>query len=63
MKLAVAVAGCPEGATHSHVRQALDAGMPAADLRHVAVLTASTLGFPAMHLSHARRGRRPPLPG
>lgn len=48
VKLAIAVAGGSEGATHSHARQALDARMTAADLRHVALLTASTLGFPAM---------------
>lgn len=48
VKLAIAVAVGSEGATHSHARQAVDAGMTAAELRHVALLTASTLGFPAM---------------
>jgi len=48
IKLAIAVASGSEGATHSHARQAQNAGIDAADLRHVAFLTASTMGFPAM---------------
>ena len=46
VKLALAIASASEGATHSHARQALEAGVGEADLRHVAFLTASTMGFP-----------------
>jgi alkylhydroperoxidase/carboxymuconolactone decarboxylase family protein YurZ len=46
VKLAIAIASNSEGATHSHVRQALAAGLGAADLRHVAFLAATTAGFP-----------------
>jgi len=48
VKLALAFAADSEGATHSHTRQALEAGIAAEDLRHVAFLAATTLGFPAM---------------
>jgi 4-carboxymuconolactone decarboxylase len=48
VKLAMAVACGLEGATHSHTRQALEAGVGAADLRHVAFLAGSTVGFPSM---------------
>jgi alkylhydroperoxidase/carboxymuconolactone decarboxylase family protein YurZ len=46
VKLALAIASNSEGATHSHVRQALDAGVGVDDLRHVALLAATTAGFP-----------------
>ncbi len=46
VKLAIAIATNSEGATHSHVRQALAAGLSADDLKHVAFLAASTAGFP-----------------
>jgi alkylhydroperoxidase/carboxymuconolactone decarboxylase family protein YurZ len=48
VKLALALASGMEGATHSAARQARDVGLSADDLRHVAFLGASTLGFPAM---------------
>ncbi|MFU8888009.1 MAG: carboxymuconolactone decarboxylase family protein [Trueperaceae bacterium] len=48
VKLALALASGSEGATHSHTRQALEAGIGAEDVRHVAFLAATTLGFPAM---------------
>lgn len=48
VKLAIALASPSEGATHSHARQALASGMDVADLRHVAFLAATTIGFPAM---------------
>jgi len=48
VKLALAFACDSEGATHSHTRQALEAGIGAEDVRHVAFLAATTLGFPAM---------------
>ena len=46
VKLAFAIATSSEGATHSHARQALEAGIGLADLRHVAFLAATTAGFP-----------------
>lgn len=48
VKLALALAAGSEGATHSHARQALEAGVGVEDVRHVALLAATTLGFPAM---------------
>jgi AhpD family alkylhydroperoxidase len=48
VKLAVAVGTRHEGATHSHTRRALDAGATAEELRHVALLSLTTLGFPSM---------------
>lgn len=48
VKVAIAAASGSEGATHSHARQALEAGMSPSDVRHVALLMASTMGFPAM---------------
>ncbi len=47
LKLAMAIGARSEGAVHSHCRQALDEGIPADALRHVAVLAITTLGFPA----------------
>jgi len=46
VKLAIAIAVHSEGATHSHVRQALQVGCSPDDLRHVAFLAATTAGFP-----------------
>lgn len=46
VKLALAVGLGSEGATHSHARRALDAGLDPEDLRHVALLAVPTLGFP-----------------
>lgn len=48
VKLALALAAGSEGATHSHTRQALEAGIGTEDVRHVAFLAATTLGFPTM---------------
>lgn len=36
-----------EGATHAHVRKALDAGATADELRHVGLLGMTTIGFPS----------------
>jgi len=33
---------------HSHVRKALDAGIKTDELRHVALLSLTTIGFPSM---------------
>ena len=46
--LAIAVGARHEGAVHSHTRKALDAGCTAAEIRHVALLAVTTLGFPNM---------------
>lgn len=46
IKIAIAIAGRSEGATHSHVRRAMADGVPADEIRHVAMLVAPTLGFP-----------------
>jgi len=46
IKIAIAIAGRSEGATHSHVRRALADGISAEEIRHVTLLVAPTLGFP-----------------
>jgi len=48
VKLAISLGAGLEGAAHSHSRKALEAGCNAADLRHVALLSAPTIGFPTM---------------
>lgn len=47
VKLALAVGAGSEGAVHSHVRRALEEGIAADELRHVATLAVSTLGLSA----------------
>ncbi len=47
-KLAISLGAGLEGAAHSHCRKALEAGCTPADLRHVALLSAPTIGFPTM---------------
>ena len=47
LKIALAIGAGSEGAVHSHVRQARDEGIVAADIRQVALLAITTLGFPA----------------
>jgi AhpD family alkylhydroperoxidase len=47
VKLALAAGARLEGGVHSHVRRALEAGATPDQLRHVAVLGITTLGFPA----------------
>jgi alkylhydroperoxidase/carboxymuconolactone decarboxylase family protein YurZ len=47
VKLGLAAGARIEGAIHSHVRRALDAGATPEDLRHVALLAITTLGFPS----------------
>jgi 4-carboxymuconolactone decarboxylase len=47
VKLAVAIGALREGAVHSSVRKARDAGVTVADMEQVVALAASTLGFPA----------------
>lgn len=48
VKLALAVGAGLEGAVQAHVRRALESGCAAADVRQVAVLATTTLGFPRM---------------
>ncbi len=46
VKIAIAISGRSEGATHSHVRRALADGVTPEEIRHVTLLVAPTLGFP-----------------
>jgi 4-carboxymuconolactone decarboxylase len=46
VQLAAAAAIRSEGAVHSHVRRALEAGATAAEIRQALMLTAPTIGFP-----------------
>ncbi|MBI3005233.1 MAG: carboxymuconolactone decarboxylase family protein [Ignavibacteriales bacterium] len=48
VKLGISVGARLEGAVHSHVRKALDAGLRKDQLRHVALLSLPTIGFPSM---------------
>lgn len=48
IKLAIAVGARLEGAVHSHVRRALEAGASPDECRQVVLLATTTLGFPAM---------------
>lgn len=48
VKLAISLGAGLEGGAHSHARKALDAGCTPDDLRHLAVLSAPTVGFPTM---------------
>ena len=47
IKLALAIGAGHEGAAHSAVRNALATGVKPEELRHVALLAVTTLGFPA----------------
>jgi 4-carboxymuconolactone decarboxylase len=46
IKIGVAAAAQSEGAVHSAVRQARDAGISNDEIRHAIVLTLTTIGFP-----------------
>lgn len=46
VKLALAIGAGSEGATHSHSRRALEAGLSPDDLKQVALMAIPTLGFP-----------------
>lgn len=48
IKLAISLGARLEGGAKSHARKALEAGATAGELRHVAILSAPTIGFPAM---------------
>ncbi|MFQ3566316.1 MAG: carboxymuconolactone decarboxylase family protein [Aggregatilineales bacterium] len=47
VKLALAVGARLEGATHAHTRRALEMGITPEEIKHVVLLTMTTLGFPA----------------
>ena len=47
VKLAIAIGAMREGAVHSGVRKARDAGASLAEMEQVVALAASTIGFPA----------------
>ena len=46
IQLAAAAAYFSEGAVHSHVRRALEAGAKPDEIRHAVILLTSTIGFP-----------------
>ncbi len=48
IQLAGAAATRSEGAVHSHVKRALEAGASPEEIYHTIVLLASTIGFPAV---------------
>ena len=47
LKLALSIGARSEGAVHSHARQGVGEGLAPAELRQVAALAITTLGFPA----------------
>lgn len=48
VKLGIAVGLNAEGAVRSHVRRALEEGIPAEEIKHVILLALTTAGFPTM---------------
>ncbi|MBX3073331.1 carboxymuconolactone decarboxylase family protein [Candidatus Obscuribacterales bacterium] len=48
VKLGIAAGARMEGAVHSHCRRALEAGATPDEIRHVVLLTVTTMGFPSM---------------
>jgi 4-carboxymuconolactone decarboxylase len=46
VKLSLAIGAGLEGATHAHTRRAVEMGISPEAIRHVALLTITTLGFP-----------------
>ncbi len=48
VRLGISFGAAMEGAAHSHVRRALEAGVTPEELRHAALLAVTTLGFPTM---------------
>jgi len=47
IKLGISVGAWLEGAVHSHVRKALEAGANPQEIRHAALLALPTIGFPS----------------
>ena len=48
VRLAIVVGARHEGAVHSHTRRALESGATAAEIRHVVLLSVTSMGFPNM---------------
>lgn len=48
VQLAAAASIRSEGAVHSHVRRAIEAGASADEIRHTIILLVSTIGYPTM---------------
>ncbi len=48
VKIGIAVGARMEGAVHSHVRKALEAGATPEEIRHAVMQATTTIGFPAM---------------
>ncbi|MBI4650654.1 carboxymuconolactone decarboxylase family protein [Candidatus Desantisbacteria bacterium] len=48
IQLAAAASIRSEGAVHSHVRRALEAGSPTEEIYHAIILLTSIIGFPAV---------------
>tara|TARA_B100000315_G_scaffold111702_1_gene102454 strand:- start:490 stop:807 length:318 start_codon:yes stop_codon:yes gene_type:complete len=46
VKLALSIGAYSEGAVHSHTRQAIEEGLAPEELRQVAAMAITTLGFP-----------------
>ncbi len=47
VQIAASVSSGSEGATHSHVRRALEDGVTKEEIRHCIMLLTSTIGFPS----------------
>jgi alkylhydroperoxidase/carboxymuconolactone decarboxylase family protein YurZ len=52
VKLGIAVGARLEGATHSHVRKCLDAGISPAEIEHAVLLALTTVGLPRMMMAY-----------
>src|SRR5262249_32596073 len=48
VKIGITIGAGLEGATHSHVRRALEAGATPDEIRHAVRLALTTVGFPTM---------------
>jgi alkylhydroperoxidase/carboxymuconolactone decarboxylase family protein YurZ len=48
VRLAIVIGARHEGAVHSHTRRALEAGCTPAEIRHAALLSVTSIGFPNM---------------
>src|SRR3972149_10608321 len=49
VKLGIAIGLCSEGAVRSHTRRALESGATPDEIRHVVLLSFTTIGFPNMN--------------
>ena len=48
IQLAASATAHSEGAVHSHVRRAMEAGVTPDEIRHAIILLTSTIGFPSV---------------